>query len=87
MALENFEEEEELTPRQKQLVTIKSIVNYVMGAAFIVLGICIIWPPTSLGIYLNRNYDSTTLKVFGGVVIIYGIFRAYRGYAKNYFKN
>jgi NADH:ubiquinone oxidoreductase subunit 2 (subunit N) len=87
MGLEKFEEEDELTPRQKQLATIKSIVNYAMGAAFILLGICLIFKLTGMGIYFNAKYDSTTAKVFGGVTVIYGIFRIYRGYAQNYFKD
>jgi hypothetical protein len=36
---------------------------------------------------LAERFDPGTLKVFGTVCIIYGLFRVYRGFKKKYFKD
>jgi hypothetical protein len=32
------------------------------------------------------RFEDPAMKAFGGVCIIYGLFRMYRGYKKNYFR-
>ena len=35
---------------------------------------------------LEARFDDPVMKAFGGVCILYGGFRVYRGYRKNYLK-
>ena len=61
----------------------RSIMDFGMG---------ILW--TSMGIFLlfikyfntefQVRFDDPAMKIFGGVCILYGGFRIYRGYKKNY---
>jgi hypothetical protein len=85
MALEEFENEQ-LSDREKNLVRMKSITNYVMGVFFIGVGFAFLFPPEAM-VQKLVGYDPTMIKLFAGLCFIYGAFRIYRGYAKNYFRN
>jgi hypothetical protein len=85
MALEEFENEQ-LSDREKNLVRMKSITNYVMGVFLIGVGFVFLFPLEGMKAKINE-YDPTMIKLFAGLCFIYGAFRIYRGYAKNYFKN
>jgi len=85
MALEEFEREE-LSARDKNLVRMKSITNYVMGVLILAAGIIFIIQPPALKERLQYN-DPLLIKILAIVCIIYGVFRIYRGYKKNYFRN
>lgn len=85
MALEEFENEQ-LSDRDKNLVRMKSITNYVMGIFLIGVGFVFLFPLDSMKPYFV-GYDPTMLKLFAALCFIYGAFRMYRGYAKNYFRN
>ncbi|RYZ00602.1 MAG: hypothetical protein EOO11_01080 [Chitinophagaceae bacterium] len=79
-ATEKYEER-----RREQVGTARSIMNYVMGIVFCALGAFFIY------IYATRTpvmgRPSTALDLLLGVLIIgYGIWRIYRGYKKNYYK-
>lgn len=81
MSLEEFEES--LTPRQKKYVTMKSIMDFAFGAFYLGMGGLILFAGK-----LNFKTDFTETpmaKIFAGLIILYGIFRIYRGYKKNYF--
>ena len=84
MALEEFENEQ-LPQREKNLVTMRSITNYVMGIFLIGVGFMFMFPVAATQQYLAK-YDSSTLKMFAVICWLYGLFRIYRGYKKNYFK-
>jgi hypothetical protein len=83
MALEEFEREQ-LSERDKQVVKVKSFTNYVMGGFWILAGFFFMIPTPYTQKFLD-NYDSTLIKFFAVVCWIYGLFRIYRGYKKNYF--
>jgi hypothetical protein len=85
MALEEFENEE-LSDREKNLVRMKSITNYVMGVFFIGVGFAFLFPPATM-IKKLEGYDPTMITLFAFICFIYGAFRIYRGYAKNYFRS
>ena len=85
MALEEFENKE-LTDREKNLVRMKSITNYVMGVFFIGVGFAFLFPPAAM-IKTLEGYDPTMIKLFAFICFIYGAFRIYRGYAQNYFRS
>jgi len=83
MALEEFENKQ-LNEREKNLVRMRSLTNYVMGVLIILAGCFFMFPVASTQRFVDQ-YDPTMIKVFAGVCFVYGGFRIYRGYKKNYF--
>ncbi len=71
--------------REKGMVLMRSIMDYGMGLLWMSMGIFLIFTK-----YINSDmayrFDDPAMKIFGGVCIIYGLFRMYRGYKKNYFR-
>lgn len=78
-------EREKLSNRDKGLFLMRSITNYVMGVLLIGAGCFFLFPTDKTERYVNQ-YDPTMIKIFGILCVIYGIFRVYRGYNKNYFR-
>lgn len=85
MAFDEFDREE-LSSRDKNMVRMKSITNYVMGIFLIGAGAFFMFPLKSTRQYIEQ-YDPVMIKIFAAVCFIYGAFRIYRGYKKNYFRD
>lgn len=85
MALEEFERET-VSSREKGLIRMRSITNYGMGAFIIIAGFFFMFPTAMTRSFLDQ-YEPTSLRIFAVVCWIYGGFRVYRGYAKNYFRD
>lgn len=85
MALEEFEKEQ-MSDREKNLVRMKSITNYTMGAFFIAVGFLFMFSNKYTANFVAK-YDPLIIKLFAVICWIYGLFRLYRGYAKNYFRD
>ncbi len=85
MALEEFENEP-LNEREKGIVRMRSLTNYVMGIFLIGAGIFFMFPLKSTQQYIDQ-YDPLVIKIFAAICFIYGAFRIYRGYKKNYFRS
>jgi hypothetical protein len=81
MSLEEFEENE--NPRTKRYVGMKSIMDLGMGIIYVGVGIFILFAKKFH--FENEFVDSTIGKVFALLVIVYGLWRIYRGIKKNYF--
>jgi uncharacterized membrane protein len=75
-------EDQDLDERTKRYRMRRSIMDYGMGVLIIGLGIFFLIA-SRLGV--NFNIDDLFRYLFGGLCILYGIFRVYRGYQKNYF--
>lgn len=61
----------------------KSLMDIGMGVIYIGVGIAIL---LARKFGLNNEFlDSILAKVFGGLIIIYGVWRVYRGLKKDYF--
>ncbi len=73
-----------LNERQKGLVRMRSITNYGMGAFILLAGFLFMFPNRYTAGFLNR-YDPVLIKIFAVICWLYGGFRIYRGYQKNYF--
>jgi hypothetical protein len=73
-----------LSEREKQYARVKSLTNYVFGIFIIAVGVVFWVQPKSLE-HIFKNYASGNLKLLAATCFVYGIFRIYRGYAKNYF--
>lgn len=78
--IEEFEDKKE-----KQMVQMRTISNYGMGIFFFCLGVFFLIYER-LGIDMMGREPSPLDKLIGGLFIIYGSWRVYRGYKKNYFK-
>jgi len=75
-------EDKDLDSRAKGYRLRRSIMDYGMGLIIFCLGILFLLAPR-FGIVLS--IDDLFRYLFGGLCIIYGLFRIYRGYKKNYF--
>ncbi len=82
MSLEEFEDNTD--PKTKRYIMMKSIMDLGMGLIYIGVGILILMAKK---IGLNNEFvESMTGKIFAGVVILYGVWRLYRGLKKDYLK-
>lgn len=84
MALEEFEKEE-LSDREKGYLRMRSIMDFGMGILWTGMGVFVIFIK-KFSLDMAERYDSTAFKIFGAVCIVYGLFRVYRGYKKNYLR-
>lgn len=84
MALEEFEKEQ-LSEREKGIIRMRTITNYGMGIFMILVGCFFMFPIKMTEGYINQ-YDPLLIKIFAAVCWLYGAFRIYRGYRKNYFR-
>jgi hypothetical protein len=57
-----------------------------MGIFMVVIGCFFMFPTRYTAVYIDR-YDPVLIKIFAAVWWLYGAFRIYRGYKKNYFRN
>lgn len=77
--------EDELSVKEKGVINMRSIMDMGMGILWMCMGVFFIFIK-KFNTDLAARYNDSVMKVFGGVCIIYGIFRIYRGYKKNYLK-
>lgn len=84
MSLEEFEKNQ-LSEKDKGYIRMRSIMDFGMGVLWTAMGVFLIFIK-SFNTGLETRYDDSTLKVFGGICLLYGLFRIYRGYKKNYLK-
>src|SRR5512138_1128492 len=72
--IEDFQEQQ-----RKKTVRIRSFMDFTMGGLLVVAG-------SALLIYKVGNLDDINRKGLGVLFVLYGLWRIYRGYKKNYFK-
>lgn len=80
---EMFEDYEK--KKRKQISLMKSLLDYGMGTIFLLAGVFFLFGK-QLNINVGNNFDPGVEKFFGGMCIVYGSWRIYRGYKKNYFR-
>ena len=81
MSLEEFEN----TPdaKTKRYLLMRSITDYGMGALYICVGLFIFFAKR---FHFQSDFTmSTAAKLFAVLAIVYGSWRIYRGFKKNYF--
>ena len=82
MSLEEFEDNTD--PKTKRYLLMKSVMDFGMGFIYIGVAFIILF---SKKIGLNNDFaDSTTGKVFAGLILLYGLWRFYRGIKKDYIR-
>jgi len=70
--------------RKKTNVVVHSIYDYVMGVLWLCLGcFFLLHKKFNVELWLDQR-NEVLLIIFGVVAIMYGLFRIYRGYKKNY---
>jgi hypothetical protein len=75
-------EDQDLDNRSRGYKLRRSIMDYGMGIIIFCIGIAILLAPQfGLALEIGDGFR----YAFGSLCIIYGIFRIYRGYKKNYF--
>ena len=84
MSLEEFERKN-MSERDKGFIRMRSIMDYGMGLLWLGMGIFMIFIK-KFNTGIEARFDDATMYAFGGICILYGIFRIYRGYKKNYLR-
>ena len=84
MALEEFDKKE-LSEKDKGYIRMRSIMDFSMGLLWTAMGVFLIFIK-NFNTGLETRYDDSTLRIFGSICLLYGLFRIYRGYKKNYLK-
>ena len=82
--LEEYEKQ-----KRKQVESMKSIANYGMGVVILLLGLVFMFRSyLGAGHTINRmlGKPDDLEKLYGGIALLYGGWRIYRGYKKNYFR-
>jgi uncharacterized membrane protein len=72
--LEDYQEQQ-----RKRTSRIRSFMDFTMGGLFIAIGIVLL-------VYQVTTLADFNRKGLGVLFILYGIWRIYRGYKKNYFQ-
>lgn len=85
MALEEFEKEQ-LNERDKGYLRMRSMMDFGMGLLWVAMGVFLIFIK-KFNPGMAERFGDPAMKVFGGVCIVYGLFRMYRGYKKNYLRD
>jgi threonine/homoserine/homoserine lactone efflux protein len=77
--------EEYENKRRKQVSSMRSLMDYVMGIVIIGLGVLLFFHD-KFKIEINERFSPNIVKVLGVIFAVYGAWRIYRGYKKNYFQ-
>ncbi len=80
-----FEEYEKKKRRQVSLM--RSLLDYAMGVVFVAVGVFFFFRDKLGEVPVIRMKEPDWVdKVLGVLCVVYGAWRLYRGYKKNYFK-
>jgi len=79
-----FEEYEK--KKRKQISLMRSLLDYGMGLVIVLAGLFFLFRH-KFKLSFNESFPPNDIdKIFGAVCLIYGSWRIYRGYKKNYFR-
>ncbi len=82
MSLEEFENTP--TKKEKRYLMMRSFTDFGMGAIYLGIAVMIFFAKE---FKFNNDFALTTpAKLFAALAAIYGLFRIYRGYKKQYYK-
>lgn len=86
MSLEEFENRRK-SEREKGISRMRTITNYGMGIIIIAFGFFFMFPTKTTWELFHKKYDPVLLKMLAVICWVYGAFRVYRGYKKDYFRD
>lgn len=74
--------------KRQQVSQMKSLKDYGMGILILLLGLFFLFRGKLGDLSLNDQLGEpdSLEKIFGGMSVLYGLWRFYRGYKKQYFK-
>jgi len=73
--------------KRGQISTMRSIMDFGMGLIILLAGLFFFFRNKFGKIALNERFPPDDIdKIFGAFCIIYGVWRIYRGFKKNYFR-
>ena len=82
--MSNEEFEDTADPKTKRYILMKSVMDLGMGIIYVGVGFIIFFAKK---IGLNNDFaESTFGKLFAGLIMMYGLWRIYRGIKKDYLK-
>jgi hypothetical protein len=72
--------------KRKQMSSMRSMMDFAMGIIIMSAGLFFFFR-NQFKIEFNESFPPNDIdKIFGGICIVYGAWRIYRGFKKNYFK-
>ena len=71
--------------QRKKVSRMRSIMDYTMGILILFIGFYFLFYE-QLGLNVFRRQPTIIDKFIGGLFILYGIWRIYRGYKKDYYR-
>jgi hypothetical protein len=71
--------------RRKQVSSMRSLMDYARGIFFTGLG-ALLFFHDKFKISINESIPTGAVKAFGVIFVLYGVWRIYCGYKKNYFQ-
>jgi len=72
--------------RRKQVANMRSLLDYGIGTAIMFAGAFLFFR-SNMNLAFNETFPPNSLdKLFGSICFLYGCWRVYRGYKKDYFK-
>lgn len=72
--------------KRRQVAGMRSILDYGMGAIILFAGLFFFFRDR-FKLSFNESFPPNEIdKIFGVICVIYGSWRVYRGYKKNYFR-
>lgn len=71
--------------QRKKVARMRSMMDYVMGFVILLIGFYFLFYE-ALHINIFNRQPSYLDKLIGGLFILYGIWRMYRGYKKDYYR-
>ena len=78
-------EKEQISRRDKGYLLMRSIMDYGMGLLWLSMGNFLLFIKF-FNVNIAARFDDPVMKGFGFICIVYGAFRIYRGYKKNYLR-
>ena len=74
--------------KRRQMAQMKSLMDYGMGILILIIGLFFLFRGQMGNFALNERLGQPDLleKIFGSLCLLYGTWRIYRGYKKNYFR-
>jgi len=69
---------------RRKVARVRSFMDYIMGVVFFLVGVFFLTYHL-FGIELFKYKHSSIDYLIGGLFVLYGIWRIYRGYKKDYF--
>jgi hypothetical protein len=72
--------------KRKQVSRMKSILDYGIGSVIFIFGVFFLIRD-HFNLAVNDSFPPNAIdKIFGVICVVYGAWRIYRGYQKNYFR-